>query len=256
MMLAANDTPSIAQRIEALAPWFHNIELDGIETAPDHFLGNYPTFKWLGFRHLVPNDLRGQTVLDIGCNAGFYSLEMKRRGADLVVGIDSDPRYLAQARLAAEINGLDIELHQLSVYDIGELRQRFDFVLFMGVLYHLRHPLLALDLLHEHVVGNQLLFQSMLRGSKHVPTIEHDYAFDEHAIFEEEGYPRAVFVEHSYATDPTNWWIPNRSGMEAMLRSAGFLIEAQTDDEVCLCRRGERPPAVEPPPEIRCRSHG
>jgi tRNA (mo5U34)-methyltransferase len=240
----------LEQRIKALAPWFHNIDLNGIQTAPDHFLGDYPTFKWRGFHHLVSKDLRGQTVLDIGCNGGFYSLEMKRRGADLVVGVDSDPRYLAQARLAAEASGLDISFRQLSVYEIGALGQRFDFVIFMGVLYHLRYPLLALDLLHEHVVGDQLLFQSMLRGSTRVPDIAPNYPFEEQAIFEQEGYPRMVFIEHDYAEDPTNWWVPNRSGMEAMLRSAGFRIVGQTEDEVYLCRRGERPAMVEPPPRI------
>ncbi|MCB8821958.1 TIGR04290 family methyltransferase [Microvirga rosea] len=240
----------LEQRIKALAPWFHNIELNGIQTAPDHFLGDYPSFKWKGFRHLVPEDLRGRTVLDIGCNGGFYSLEMKRRRADLVVGVDSDPRCLAQARLAAEASGLDISFRQLSVYEIGALRQRFDFVIFMGVLYHLRHPLLALDLIHEHVVGDQLLCQSMLRGNTHVPEVASNYPFEEQAIFEQEGYPRMVFIEHNYAEDPTNWWVPNRSGMEAMLRSAGFRIVGQTDDEVYLCHREERPAMVEPPPRI------
>jgi tRNA (mo5U34)-methyltransferase len=69
----------------------HNLELAGIATAPNHFLGDYPAFKFRGFADALPADLRGCTVLDIGCNAGFYTFEMKRRGADRVVGIDSDP---------------------------------------------------------------------------------------------------------------------------------------------------------------------
>ena len=77
--------------MEALAPWFHNIDLgDGIVTAPDHFLGDYPRFKFARFADALPVDLAGKSVLDIGCNAGFYSVEMKRRGAGRVVGIDSD----------------------------------------------------------------------------------------------------------------------------------------------------------------------
>ncbi len=68
--------------VEALAPWFHNIDLgDGIVTAPDHFLGDYPRFKFARFADALPTDLGGKSVLDIGCNAGFYSVEMKRRGA-------------------------------------------------------------------------------------------------------------------------------------------------------------------------------
>lgn len=241
------DTEPLRDRIDALAPWFHNLELGGIETAPDHFLGDYPNFKWQGFRHLIPEDMSGMTVLDIGCNAGFYSIEMKRRGADRVVGVDFDPRYLAQAELAVEVSGLDIELKQMSVYELGKLG-KFDFVIFMGVLYHLRYPLLALDMLYEQVVGDTLLFQSMLRGSPRVPELEEDYPFEESGVFEQEGFPRMVFVENRYSGDPTNWWIPNRSGMEAMLRSAGFNIESRTDDEVYLCRRGERAPFVERSP--------
>ena len=90
-------------------------------------------------------------MLDIGCNGGFYSIEMKRRGADRVVGIDSDERYLAQARFAAEVYGLDIEFRKLSVYDVAQARREVRYRPVHGRLYHLRHPLLALDLLHEHV---------------------------------------------------------------------------------------------------------
>jgi tRNA (mo5U34)-methyltransferase len=184
--------------------------------------------------------MSGRTVLDIGCNAGYYALEMKRRGAARVVGVDSDPRYLAQARLASEITGLELELRQLSVYEVGQLEERFDLVLFMGVLYHLRHPLLALDLLFEHVVGDLLLFQSMLRGSPHVLEVEHDYPFSRDDIFARPDFPKLHFIEHQYAGDWTNWWIPNRACVEAMLRSAGFDVLEHPVDEVYLCRRSAR----------------
>jgi tRNA (mo5U34)-methyltransferase len=68
-------------------------------------------------------------------------------------------------RAAAMVNGFDIEFYQLSVYDIARLGERFDVVLFLGVLYHLRHPLLELDLISQHVVDDLLVVQSMLRGS-------------------------------------------------------------------------------------------
>ncbi len=235
-MKSTPDTDTIRQRIAELGPWFHNLELGGIQTAPEHFLGDYPRFKWRRFAHAIPTDLTGKSVLDIGCNAGFYSLEMKRRGAARVVGIDSDERYLEQARFAARVEGLEIELRQLDVYDVGALKERFDLVLFMGVLYHLRHPLLALDRLAE-VVDDTLVFQSMLRGSTEVPPVASDYDFSQSEHFEVEGYPRMVFVEQRYAGDPTNWWIPNRACVEAMLRSAGFTIVERAEDEVYVCRR-------------------
>ncbi|HLL21609.1 MAG TPA: TIGR04290 family methyltransferase, partial [Kofleriaceae bacterium] len=211
--------------IRSLAPWFHNMVLDGIPTAPDHFLGDYPQQKFRRFANALPADLTGKTVLDIGCNAGFYAFEMKRRGAARVVAVDTDERYLAQARLASRVLGLEIELRSLDVYRVAELRERFDLVIFMGVLYHLRHPLLALDRLYDHVVGDRLLFQSMQRGPTTVAPVEPDYPFEETAIFDRPGHPAMYFVEQRYAGDWTNWWVPNRACVEAMLRSSGFEIE-------------------------------
>jgi tRNA (mo5U34)-methyltransferase len=241
-MKVATDLPAetIRARVHALGEWFHNINLGGVETAPGHFLGDYPAVKWARFAHAVPADLRGQSVLDVGCNAGFYSLEMKRRGADRVLGVDSDERYLAQARFAAEVVGAEIEFRQMSVYQLPALGETFDLVLFMGVLYHLRHPLLALDILHDYVARDLLVFQSMLRGPSAAGEFARDYEFTDTGHFDDEAYPRMYFVEHRYAHDPTNWWIPTRSCAEAMLRSSGFDILDHPEDEVFVCRRRER----------------
>ena len=224
------------KRIVELGAWFQNLNLNGVQTAPQHFLGDYPAVKFARFAHALPDDLTGKSVLDIGCNAGFYSLEMKRRGAARVLGVDFDERYLAQARFAAEVRGVDIEFRQLSVYDVGTLGEKFDLVIFMGVLYHLRHPLLALDLIHEHVAKDLMLFQSMQRGSKDAMEVEADYDFWQTDMFARPDFPMMYFIEHRYAGDPTNWWIPNRACTEAMLRSSGFDIIAHPEDEVFVCR--------------------
>lgn len=239
---------AVAARLGELGPWFHNMNLNGVATAPDHFLGDYPAFKWRGFAHALPDDLSGRTVLDVGCNGGFYAIEMKRRGADRVVAIDSDERYLRQAAFAAEVLGLQIEFRRMSVYDVGRLGERFDLVLFMGVLYHLRHPLLALDILHRHVVRDLFLFQSMQRGPDAVPILAEDYGFDTTGPFRDPAYPSLYFVEKNYAGDPTNWWIPNRAAAEAMLRSAGFEIVAHPEREVYLCRPAAGVEGHPPPP--------
>jgi len=227
----------IRRRVSELGQWFHNLDLGGVKTAPDHFLGDYPSVKWQRFASAIPNDLSGQSVLDVGCNAGFYSIQMKRRGADRVVGIDTDEQYLDQARFAAKVSGVEIEFRNLSVYRVAELHEKFDLVLFMGVLYHLRHPLLALDLLHEFAVGDLLVAQSMLRGSSESLDVPADFPFWQGELFESEEFPRMYFIEQRYANDPTNWWIPNRAGFEAMLRSAGFGILDHPEDEVFICRR-------------------
>jgi tRNA (mo5U34)-methyltransferase len=220
----------------ALGPWFHNIDLGGVMTAPDHFLGDYPAVKWRRFAHTIPADLTGKTVLDLGCNAGFYSIQMKLRGASRVLAIDIDPDYLRQARFAAQTIGVNIEFAEMCAYEVGCLGERFDIVLFLGVLYHLRHPLLALDLIREHVVRDLFVCQSMQRGDPGEEPLQEDYPFSERSIFDRPSFPRLSFVEHRYAGDNTNWWIPNRACTAAMLRSAGFLIEANPEEEVFVCR--------------------
>jgi len=234
------DTSDLESRVRALGGWFHNLALGEVQTAPHHFLGDYPRCKWERFADAIPRDLSGCTVLDIGCNAGFYSIEMKRRGAARVLGIDFDARYLEQARLAAQVLRLAIEFRQLSVYDVGQLGERFDVVLFMGVFYHLRHPLLALDLIHEHAARDLFVFQAMQRGSADVAEVAQDYPFSERAVFDRPDFPKMHFIEHRYAADPTNWWVPNRACVEAMLRSAGFRIEQHPEEEVFICRRVEK----------------
>lgn len=238
------DREALSREVERLGPWFQNIDLGGgIRTAPDHFLGDYPAFKFERFSSALPEELTGKSVLDIGCNAGFYSVEMKRRGADRVVGIDTDERYLEQARLASRALGFDgIEFARLSVYDVAALGERFDVVIFMGVLYHLRHPLLALDLIREHVAGDMMLFQTMQQGSEDVLLVPEDHPFHvpgttrPPAYFDNPAYPKMHFIEREFAHDWTNWWAPNAACSQAMLRAAGFAIEAQPEPEVYLCR--------------------
>ena len=225
-----------ARRWTALAPWFHNIDLGGgLVTAPDHFLGDYPRFKFARFADALPADLdrqeRARYRLQRRLLFGRDEAARRRRAC---VGIDSDERYLAQARLAAEALGFaGIEFRNLSVYDVAALGERFDLVIFMGVLYHLRHPLLALDLIREHVAGDMLLFQTMQRGSNELIDVPEDHPFHMPDTFEPRrsstspAIPKMHFIERRYAGDWTNWWAPNRACSEAMLRAAGFTIESR-----------------------------
>lgn len=248
----------LRDRIARLGPWFHNIDLGGgITTAPDHFLGDYPSFKFAEFAALVPADLTGKTVLDIGCNAGFYAIEMKRRGASRVLGIDSDDRYLAQARFAAETLGFDgIEFANLSVYDVATIGETFDLVIFMGVLYHLRHPLLALDLIRAHVAGDLMLFQTMQQGSDAIAEVPADHSFflpgttTPPTYFNDPGYPKMHFIEREFASDWTNWWAPNAACSQAMLRAGGFAVEGRAQSDVYLCRIAPVPYAAHGPAAV------
>jgi len=231
------DSAELQRQISELGEWFHNIDIQGVSTAPQHFLGDYPRIKWDKVSRCLPADLRGATVLDIGCNAGFYSIEMKRRGAGRVVAVDIDDRYLGQARFAAHRLGLEIEFQKCSVYDADSIPGQFDYVFFMGVFYHLRYPLFALDKIIKKV-GGKLIFQSMLRGSPKARRWNENYDFWETRIFTQPDFPCMYFIEASYAEDPTNWWIPNRSAAEAILRSSGLEIVAHPEEETWICEPG------------------
>jgi tRNA (mo5U34)-methyltransferase len=233
----AEDPTAVRRQIEDLAPWFHNLHLPGgVQTLPRHFLGgDFPNFKWQEIKPFVPEDLRGWRVLDVGCNAGFYSFELARRGAS-VLGIDVDAHYLAQARWAARQLGLEaqVEFREMQVYDLARESESFDLVWFMGVFYHLRYPLLALDLLAART-GRIMMFQTLTMPGDSVYGDTADCSIDDRTPLLESGWPRMAFIEHRLANDPTNWWAPNHAGVEAMLRSSGLRIEARPGHEIYLC---------------------
>lgn len=224
----------LRRQIEALGDWFHNIDLKGVPTAPHHFLGDYPAAKWSRIQTALPARLDGLSVLDIGCNAGFHALECKRRGAARVVGVDAGARYLQQARLASEVLGLEVEWREMSIYSLAEWREQFDIVLFLGLFYHLRYPVYALDLVVK-LVRRTLVFQTMTRGLEMPGLPAANYDFWNRGVFLQPGFPCMYFVEQSYAGDPTNWWIPNAGAVEGMLRSAGLRIVAHPEDESWIC---------------------
>jgi tRNA (mo5U34)-methyltransferase len=96
----------------------------------------------------------------------------------------------------------------------------------------------------------------MQRGSSEIAPVAEDYPFWETTIFEQPGFPRMSFIEHSYAGDCTNWWAPNAACAAAMLRSAGFVIETHPEEEVFVCRRGERPSSYGAVYPARANSNG
>ena len=233
---APDGSDPIRGRITELAPWFHNLHLPtGHETAPDHPLGDFPGFKWRELAPSLPDDLSGWRALDIGCNAGFYSFELARRGAH-VVGIDHDEHYLEQARWAADVFGLhgQVEFRQMTVYDLAREAERYDLVFFLGVLYHLRYPLLALDIVAERV-ERLLVLQTLTMPEDEVYEPEPDVGIHYRHIFLERGWPKMAFVEHMLASDPTNWWVPNHACVEAMVRSTGLEVAERPAHEIYVC---------------------
>ncbi len=229
-------TLEVEGAIAELGPWFHNLHLpDGRQTAPKHPLGDFPAFKWRQVEGHLPRDLRGARALDIGCNAGFYSFQLAACGAE-VLALDPDEHYLQQGRWAARLLDPEgrVEFRQASVYDLVEIEGGFEVVLFMGVLYHLRYPLLALDLAAERVSGT-LVLQTLTMPGEEAAETPGDLEIGARERLLEPGWPRAAFVEQKLAGDPTNWWAPDRACVEAMARSAGLRVSERPGHEIWIC---------------------
>lgn len=223
-----------------LAPWFHNLHLpDGSQTAPDHPLGDFPAFKWRAISTELPEDLSGATALDIGCNAGFYTVELARRGAH-VTAIDNDPHFLRQAHWAVDQFGVAdrVDLREAHLYELAHWNESFDIVLFLGVFYHLRYPLLGLDIVSEKV-RRTLVFQTLTSPGDEVVTTPDDFDIEQRDLMLAAGWPKLAFIEKSLAGDATNWWAPNHAGVEAMLRSTGMRVLSRPAHEIYVCEPTE-----------------
>lgn len=226
--LGAEESRRVKQRVAELAPWFHNYEIakdiwtnaEGAGPGPD-----YPARRWA---HMKPwfDELSRKSCLDVGCSSGFFSLKAMERGASSVLGVDSgeQARATEQARFAAETLGLQADFQTVSVYELPQLGQTFDVVLFMGVLYHLRHPLLALEALRK-VCGGTLILQTITTPSAgrlaELPGVSKDVQLNAAPMIDRR-FPSAQFIEGGLAGDGSCWFVPNVEGVAAMLRSCGF----------------------------------
>jgi tRNA (mo5U34)-methyltransferase len=201
------DAAVLKEKVEAIR-WYHTIDLgQGVVTN-----GVDDTALRLA-RVDLPASLAGRTVLDIGAWDGFFSFEAERRGASRVVATDYYAWHglgwgtgngkagfdLARAALGSHVEDVAIDVMDLSPERVGA----FDVVLFLGVLYHLPHPLLAL----ERVA-------SVTRDLLILETVVDMVGFHRPAV--------AFYPNRELGNDPTNWWGPNVPAVEAMLRTVGF----------------------------------
>lgn len=217
------DADSLRGRVAAFPYWYHRIELPGGVVTPG----------WAPLRpeaYRVPADLSGLRVLDVGAWDGYWSFEALKRGAAEVVAIDDFSDYLGRLDepdrkawetfdLCREALGYDEERCQrceMSVYDVTPERLgQFDFVFCFGVLYHLRHPLLALEKLAA-VCGSEIYVESAILDdfSPYRGGLNHGYPDGQMVM---EFYPDA-----QYGSNPTNWWVPTLHCLGHMVRAVGF----------------------------------
>jgi tRNA (mo5U34)-methyltransferase len=212
-MAEPESTAGLQERVGQVR-WFHSIELQPGVVTP----GLDVTRDRLDLL-AIPQDLSGKSVLDVGAWDGFFSFEAERRGAARVLAADhfawrvndwSDKAgfELARRELGSRVEDIDVDVMDLSPERVGT----FDLVLFLGVLYHLRHPLLALERVAS-VTAGQLILET------HV-----DLTWMRRPAM-------AFYPERELNWDPTNWWGPNPAAVKAMLQAVGFRrVELLTPD--------------------------
>ena len=186
--------------VESVPRWYHRIELrPGVVTPGEH------DSPYVLERIPFPQDCTNLRVLDIGARDGFFSFEAERRGAARVIAMDFFPPEGTGFFTAKALLGSNVEFVSGNVYDLSpEVHGQFDLVLFLGVLYHLRNPLLALDRIRAVCRGRLVL---------------------ETEVYPEPGEPMARFHPgDSLKGDATNYWTPNLEGLRAMLETANFEV--------------------------------
>src|SRR3954447_634919 len=169
----------------------------------------------------LPVDLRGKRVLDVGTRDGFFAFECERRGAE-VVAVDHSEMDLPGFGAARQIYGSRVEYVQANVYDLDPGRLgAFDVVLFLGILYHLRHPLLALDRLRP-LCHSLLIVESLVCDAQFFTGFETGEPLT-HLAPRLADVPLAQFLPVGrYHSDATNKWVPNVAGLRALLADALF----------------------------------
>jgi 2-polyprenyl-3-methyl-5-hydroxy-6-metoxy-1,4-benzoquinol methylase len=158
-------------KIYKLGPWFQNICLqDEIETAPDHPLKGLYSDIWQVMQDFLPEDLSAMKVLDINCNAGYFSLELAKRGAE-VSAIEYDAHYLDQAAWLTNFFNLKsrINLYQMQIYDLVKQQWQFDLVLLPDIFSTLRYPMLAKDIVARVTKGKIILHSGISEFSDSSP---------------------------------------------------------------------------------------
>lgn len=259
----------VEKQIKSLGWWYQHFELpSGVWTGSGQEPSYRPETRWKLLEPYLPTNLNGQTVLDVGGNAGYFSIQMKLRGAKRCVLVDPYVEFVRQAEYVAKEFGVELEIVNEDVHIFClTTDERFDYVLFLGLFYHLKYPVLVLDRLAE-MTKQRIFFQSHLIGSEE-DTYEKKADYGRQAddkIFNDSAFPKLLFIEELYNGDPTNWWIPNYTALEPLLRSAGLKVTGRphpqllvAEPEVCFGkviynklvfpRYGKRGKALHPAPQ-------
>jgi tRNA (mo5U34)-methyltransferase len=205
--------------------WWHEIELaPGIVTpGDDSNRMKLPILDELG----LPRDLSGKRALDIGASDGYFSFELEKRGAS-VVAIDFVPETYTGFATARKILGSKVEYRMDNVYNLTSVGYgTFDVVLFLGVLYHLRKPLAALDAIRSVMKeGAQLFAGTMLIDEYFLLPDGSTTTLDAVNPLLKNVPLWQFYPGDSLNGDYTNVFAPNRRALEAALQESQFRVDA------------------------------
>jgi tRNA (mo5U34)-methyltransferase len=229
----------IENDVRRLGWWYQCFELlGGVMTSPGRPPAYYPETRWKLLEPFVPEDLTGKTVLDVGGNAGYFSLQMARRGAKRCTLIEPFEEFAAQARYVAGAFACPIDVIVEDVHTWCLTNDaRFDYVVFLGLFYHLKYPGIVLDRLAE-MTGELMLFQSHVVGEEtltYEPRGDYKPGEDDD-VLKDQLFPRMAFIENLYNGDPTNWWVPNATALEPLVRSAGMKVVARPHPQLLVAK--------------------
>jgi tRNA (mo5U34)-methyltransferase len=232
----------ILSGLKLLEPWFHRIDLgNGIFTKTESVMGepvDHPRETWEVIRQCLPADLTSKSVLDVGCNGGFYCVEAKRLGAGRVLGVDGQRQHVRQALFVRKVLGLELEFRRFNVYDLQPATVGvFDITLALGLIYHLKHLVLALERLHE-VTKELLIVETAIIPPEQTPP----------SFVQPLGEIRQTLHPIFYAENPTeakeqvyNWFLPSPEALRALLLNTGFddvtVFGVVRDRAVLVCRK-------------------
>jgi len=216
--------------LDSLGWWYQHFQLpNGIWTGDGGEPAYFPQRRWEMTEPFVPADLAGKTVLDMGGNAGYFSIQMKLRGAAQCLLVEPVREFVRQAEFAArqfqaEIEAVCEDAHTYCLTTV----ERFDYVLLLGLFYHLKYPGLVLNRAAEMTKERMLVATAVIGPEIERPVEKQDYErLTDDDLLLDPGFPKLAFVEGRYNNDPTNWWLPNYSALPTMMRSAGLRVIAR-----------------------------
>lgn len=261
----------IQVRLTRMKPWHHNVELaPGLWSNPR--MGDHPVKRWQLIEPYVPQDLSGKTVLDVGCSSGYFSIKFKQRGAKRVIALDVVDSAIEEAHMLSDIFQTPIDIVQQDLYTfLHENELNFDYVIFLGLFYHLRDPIFALDHLKQ-ITRERLYFQTLVRNDARlhnlfkrwlfafyqlgvlikqrtpgkavrsaINTIVQPLSIPENITMRDSyllshpDFPKMYFIQRRMNEDSTNWWVGETASIRAILESSGFSCITQLSPDTFVC---------------------